>query len=370
MFRGAAIRDSAGMIETRHPPLPRQAALMSVALPASGDQPPEWVHLLPAAAGRIDTRDRRGPYFVRDAQALIAASFADAPELVIDENHATDLTPGSPAPARGYIVGMEARDDGIWGRVRWTRSGRDLLADQAYRGISPVFEHSEAKVVTRLLRASLVNNPNLRGLAALHQESRVTTFVQQLADRLGLHAAATEDEILAALPAATTGGPALQAALPDLARALGLDAAADVAAVVTAARAAGTDARTVVPALQAQVATLSAELQAIRQATHQARAEAFIDEAIRAGRIGLSAANRAEFVAMHLENPERTERIVNGFAVLPQQTHTRTAPPATASALSAEQIVARARALQAAEQAKGRELAYADAVIMVSEGKS
>ena len=76
---------------------------------------PAWVHLLPA--GEIETIDRRGPYRIADAEKLIAAGFAATPRLPIDENHATDLAApkGQPAPARGWITAMEAREDGIWG---------------------------------------------------------------------------------------------------------------------------------------------------------------------------------------------------------------------------------------------------------------
>jgi len=64
---------------------------------------PDWIHLLPATSGAVHTFDARGPYLLRDADAIIAASFADPRGLPIDENHATDLAAplGQPSPARG-----------------------------------------------------------------------------------------------------------------------------------------------------------------------------------------------------------------------------------------------------------------------------
>jgi len=65
-------------------------------------------------------------------------------------------------------VELQARANGLWGRVEWTGVGRRLLLDGAYRGISPVIKHNKAKVVLSVLRASLTNTPNLLGLVSLH----------------------------------------------------------------------------------------------------------------------------------------------------------------------------------------------------------
>ena len=112
-------------------------------LPLAGEVP-DWIHLLPTAKGELRTFDGRGPYKLADAAAVIAASMAadprDGGSLLVDENHALELSApkGGPSPSRGRIVEMQARADGIWGRVEWSESGRALLAERAYRGISPV----------------------------------------------------------------------------------------------------------------------------------------------------------------------------------------------------------------------------------------
>ncbi len=138
----------------------------SLPAPTSGAEVPDWIHLLPP--GPIQTGDRRGPYSLIDAEAVARASLSEGDRLPIDENHATDLAApkGLPAPARGWIVEMQAREDGVWGRVEWTDVGRDLVSGRAYRGISPVIAHDKAKRVLAVLRASLINKPNLRGLPA------------------------------------------------------------------------------------------------------------------------------------------------------------------------------------------------------------
>lgn len=146
------------------------ALCSAVALPATGGVP-EWVHIIPA--GQVRTIDGRGPYTVPNMVALAAASLAAGDKLPIDENHATDkgAALGLPAPARGWIVALEARSDGLWGKVDWTGSGRKLMLEKAYSGISPVLVHDRANVVARLLRASLTNTPNLQGLTTLHSSN-------------------------------------------------------------------------------------------------------------------------------------------------------------------------------------------------------
>ena len=132
----------------------------AIELHAAGGEPPEWVHLVPA--GEFSGADGRGPYRVDDPAALIVASMADGP-LPVDENHSTDLARGHAARAQGWIVELVARADGVWGRVEWTEAGKALLADRAYRAVSPalVSEGERPAIVRRIARAALVNDPNL-----------------------------------------------------------------------------------------------------------------------------------------------------------------------------------------------------------------
>ncbi len=128
---------------------------------------PEWVHLVPS--GTFTGSDGRGPYTLGDPAAVIRASMA-AGKLPIDENHAIDVAApqGQPSPARGWIVEMQARPDGIWGKPDWTATGRAVVEGGGYRGVSPVMETDKSGNVLRVLRAALTNTPNLPQLATLH----------------------------------------------------------------------------------------------------------------------------------------------------------------------------------------------------------
>lgn len=299
---------------------------------ADGDsQVPEWIHLLPA--GEIRTGDNRGPFFVRNVHALMQRSLTAGDRLVIDENHATDLAAprGEPAPARGWIVELQARQDGVWGKVDWTAAGRRLLAGKAYRGISPVIEHLADKSVIAIRRASLVNKPNLKGLTALHQERSMDLLAKLLA-ALNLSTATSEDALVAAVTSlhqqTAEATVALQAQLTPIAEAVGLAKDADATAVataVTALMAAGKakDGETVT-ALMAQIGELSGEVTALRETSARDKATAFVEGAIKARKVGV-APLREHYIAMHMEDPARVEKEIGAFVSL-NSTHTGLVP--------------------------------------------
>ncbi|MDT8856436.1 phage protease [Paracoccaceae bacterium Fryx2] len=187
----------------KRPTAPFTALMAAIPLPADVTSAPDWIHLLPAPAdGLVRTADSRGPYRLGEAAGVIAASFAQADRLEIDVNHATFLAAprGERADAMGWIVEMQAREDGIWGRVEWNAEGAALVTGRAYRGLSPVIIHDAAKNILRIANASLVNRPNLIGLTSLNFEQEPTmNLMQRLAELLGLEAGATEEQILAAV---------------------------------------------------------------------------------------------------------------------------------------------------------------------------
>lgn len=202
-------------------------------LPA-GQTVPEWIHLVPA--GTFRGTDGRGPYSLpENINELISASMA-AGKLAVDENHATDLAAkqGHSAPARGWIVELESRSDGIWGKVEWTQSGKALLEDHAYRGISPVIAlEKNSRRVVQILRASLTNAPNLNLTHLHHSGSQDMNLLEQLRAALGLKAEATETEVLAAVTTANTAVAAHSANWKKIVEAAGLKADAKADDLVT-----------------------------------------------------------------------------------------------------------------------------------------
>ena len=331
---------------TQAAPSLSKATLAALDLDQTGEVP-EWVHLLPTAKGEAQTTDARGPYIVEDAAALIAASFADQPKLQIDENHAEDLKSGKgePSPARGWITELQARADGIWGKVEWTSAGRALVADKAYRAMSPVILHDKAKRVIAILRASLVNRPNLRGLQTLNQEQSMD-FMAKMAAALGLGEGASEDDLMTAVNALKDktkpeGAAAMQSALSEIGVAFGLAADAKPEAVVAAANLAKSGKEDLV-ALQSENAGLKTRIEALESGEKRKAAEAFVDKAIADRRAGVNAQNRDKMIALHMSDKDTAETLVNGMPML-TATGTVHTPPAAKDgvvSLNAEQLEA------------------------------
>jgi phage I-like protein len=304
-------------------------------IPAGGA--PEWIHLTPA--GSFSGADGRGPFKLEAADDVIRASMA-AGKLPIDENHSIDKAApeGRPAPARGWIVEMQLRDDGLWGRVDWTASGKRLVEEHEYRGISPVFvsETAGGRVV-KLLRAALTNDPNLT-LTTLHSRTPIMDLAK-LRQALGLKDDAAEDAILTAV----TSHAALVTAHVALLNAAGLkaDAApADLLAQVTAHAAdagklgaisthfktAGLDLAKLTPSelethLQARggdaaelrrtVVSLQSRLDTLAAEGAKDKAVAFIDGAIAAGKP--IRALRDHYVTRHQTDATAVETEINGM---------------------------------------------------------
>lgn len=280
-----------------------------------------WVQLLPAAGEPFRAIDGRGPWRYDDAAELIANSFAGVSRIFIDINHATTRSApkGGEAPAVGWIEEMQARPDGIWGRVTWNRKGAELMADRAYHGISPVilFDAADKSRVVRIHHASLTNTPALGGaIASLSEETDMN--MPKVAKALGLAEDADEDAILAAIAKLKDGAPK-KAELTALAEALGADDGATIAELTVTARTLGA---------RAGEADLVAEMAA---EISEMKAEGWIKDKIAEG-WGIDTEMRAELIAVWQDNPERAEKLVKRMPKL-SQTHTGGKAPAAEGAV-------------------------------------
>ncbi|MDZ7894993.1 MAG: phage protease [Sphingobium sp.] len=359
---------------------PLIALCSALALSADADGAPEWVHLCPA--GEIRTRDGRGPYRIVDPAQVIAASLQAGEKLVLDDNHATDLAApeGRAAPARGWIVELQARENGVWGRVEWTEAGRHMVESREYRGISPVIGHHKDGRVAAILRASLVNQPNFLGLTALHQEESMD-FRKWLIEALGLDSTADDAAIQAALKAKIGGNAevevesALQSALAPIGTALGLSGDVTAATVLAGVQqlkdVSAKDADARVTALQSEVVTLTTDLKTLRDDGRRKDAAAFVDKAIAAGRVGVKAA-RDEYISMHMEDAGRAEKLVNAMPIVAAGALLTGQHPGEHHADGTDdpvQIAAHATQYQKDQGDKGISISFAAAVRAVQEGR-
>lgn len=362
MLRPSRVAHNGGMT--------RPVLCSAIELPAG--EVPEWLHLLPVAEAR--TVDGRGPYRIKDAAALMSASLPDGGKLVLCENHATDLEApkGRPAPARGWIVALQSREDGIWGRVEWTGTGRQMIEDRQYRGVSPVIRHTADGIVTGILRATLTNTPNLTGLVSMHHQTENEMDLRQtLVELLKLASDADDAAILAALRTKIDGGGdaatvALQSALKPIALAAGLAENADAAAVLAGVQQlVGGDGT--VTALQSEIVGLTGKITALETEGKRRDSTAVVDAAIGAGRMGLKPA-RDEYIALHMSDPAKAAKMIGAMPILAPGQRTSAEVP-EGQEMNPTLLAAKGSAYQKKLAAEGQQISYAAAVRAVAEGK-
>ena len=89
--------------------------------------------------------------------------------LLVDFDHFS-LDHGRSSEAAGWVEDLDARDDGLWARVRWSDSGLAAIAGGRFRYASPVHmpsdcAHSQGAAVglrpSRLFRLALTNDPRM-----------------------------------------------------------------------------------------------------------------------------------------------------------------------------------------------------------------
>ncbi len=281
-----------------------------IALQSATAGAPEWMHVIPA--GRFTGVDGRGPYFLNDAAAVVANFASEGRKLPIDENHSTDLAgkKGFAAPARGWIVDLQSREDGIWAKVEWTPEGLSLMQGKAYGYVSPVLQHPPKPPynIARLLRVALTNDPNLT-LTSLHSNSQENSMdIVALRKALGLPETADETAVLAAITASHSASTSQAALMSRVAQAVGVDATADGEALVTALNAKLKPVTTVEAEnseLKAQVTSLNSRVETLVTTHAMEKATTTIDAAIAAGKV--VPALRDHMIARHSKNPTEVE---------------------------------------------------------------
>ncbi len=272
---------------------------------------PDWVRLMPKGTFRpASASDRRGPFVLSDLAGVIAATEPGLP-LLVDEDHVS-LQPGVAAPARGWIVELQARDDGLYGRVEWTETGRALVAERAYRGFSPVFTAGKGGVVEKVLSLSLTNSPALPELNMFHSERNHTVeMTVALRQALGLPDTADDAAILARVTETVAAMGSHTTGLTGLASAAGIASTGGSGAMFVALRerlAGNGDVAT----LTAQVRSLETALGTMRQGVAQAAAGRFVDDQIKAGKP--INALREHYIKRHIVDAASVETELNALA--------------------------------------------------------
>ncbi len=143
-------------------------------------------------------------------------------EMLIDHEHFSDQA-DQETRAYGWLQELQNRDDGIYGRIRWTTTGQAAVDGGDYRFFSTEYLQDEMKVLNggkmkrmrplRLDGLSLTNGNNNRGQKPItnrEQEFRRANpadnnpqpkkqTMKTIATRLGLSAEASEESVLEAV---------------------------------------------------------------------------------------------------------------------------------------------------------------------------
>jgi len=285
-----------------------------LALNFEGTAPPSSIELIPAGT-LIQGRDGR-KWKNNNPGKIARNSMARIQRLVIDENHATDLSApkGGASPAMGWITNLRAEANGsIQADVEWTKRGAEAVLNKEYSFISPVFLHDDKGEITTVLRAALTNSPNLQ-LPALNSEQKNICMEERMkkaiCQAMGLSETASDDEVLAAVKNAQTIAlnTAKQTPPPET---LKVDLAvyaprADLNAMETRALSA-----------EKQLANLNAER--LKKET-----EAVVDEAIKNRKI--APASRDEYLAL-CSTEEDVEKLKKVFEKSPEVISAETQAP-------------------------------------------
>jgi len=287
---------------------------------------PDWIQLTPV--GVFSGADGRGPFVLEDMVAVIAASMPNGKPLAIDINHAIDLkgSAGEPSPAVGWIVELQARHDGIWGRVEWTARGREIVAAKEYGFISPVLMTTldDPAQVISIERASLCNDPNLTQLKSLHLKQGESIMDKELRAALGLPEDAKDDAVLAAAKAAAEAQKTGASLMTKLREVGGLETQADdekiIATFTEKFAAAIKETGSVAPAaaekvaMEQQIAALNARLLEVTQTQAREKAEAFVNKAI--ANFQIVPALKEHFIARHMKEPALVEKEIAAMPAL------------------------------------------------------
>lgn len=252
-------------------------------------QAPQWIQLLPA--GTFSGRDGRGPYTVDPAAVVDATQdwYFDA-AMPLDYEHQIEhaKTNGQPAPASGWVERFEARPDGVWARVAWTKTAAAAILAREYRYISPVFFHDASGRVRSLESATLTNLPNLslkalsRAQSSAQDAKEIPMSFKAIAQALGLPPDADEAAITAHAAAITAAVSQAGTVLHSSGGPEGLVKAAQAVASKAA------QAETPDPAKFVPVAVHDAtakELATVKAAQAATQCAALVDDARNAGKI-------------------------------------------------------------------------------------
>jgi hypothetical protein len=168
----------------------------------------EWVMLAPLGDHPHELGIQRfTPTFIENMAnrfngffARMGRLFSGAPTFEGHHDIEPDKYPNS--RSYGWIMALEARPDGLWGRMTWTPEGREMLQNGAFKFVSPVFigkaigqENGRTIFEPVAFKSlALTNEPNLPLPPLANQKDNMQTITEVLQ----LNTDATAEQIIEA----------------------------------------------------------------------------------------------------------------------------------------------------------------------------
>ena len=98
-------------------------------------------------------------------------------EVLVDKDHASmkdvfNRDTQAYGRASDFVAVKDAGDfSGLYGKIKWSEEGKDLIKDRSYRFLSPAFELDEDGRPIKLISIGLTNRPNFKMTPILNSES-------------------------------------------------------------------------------------------------------------------------------------------------------------------------------------------------------
>ena len=244
-----------------------------------------------------------------DAQALVNRWFRRKTRTVVDYEHQTHLSDknGQPAPAAGWIEGLEITAEGLFATVEWTDRARAAIRAKEYQYISPVFAWDKTTgAVLDLVSVALTNHPALDGMQPAQAKTieegnpHMEKLLAMLRKLLGLPETADDAACTAAL--ATLPQENLIALLKSKDDALTAAQNAIATTKATPPDASQYVSMATFQSVQTEAAQLRAKVAELEGAQSVAALSADIDAALKDGRLAVSAKDWA--LGMAKSNPD------------------------------------------------------------------
>lgn len=319
-------------------------ATLAIAINAAADGSlPATLALIPAGQS-VRGRDGRTWRF-SNPEGVVAAFNQLGQELPIDLEHATELKgpKGEPAPAVGWIkkvgvVGgaLHAIDYSL------TEQGRQLIATQAYKYLSPAILYEGAsREIRGISSVGLTNKPNF-DLPALNREEDDMDRAS-IAGALGIVATASDAEIVTAVNRLKTSieqpDPNRFVPKADLDTALNRATKAETA------------------------------LNAIQAASLQAETTALVDGAVKDGKIAPASKDHYMALCRAEGGLDKVKALIGSLPVIGKGADLDKRAAETGATGTSEDILLKARNRIADAEKAGLTLSLADAVCAVTEGR-